>query len=219
MKKKILLPAAALVLLAILSGCAPKKNTVTILYTNDIHTYVNNMVTEEDGSEHPGMNYGKIAAMKKDLQAAGETVLLVDAGDHLQGTAYGALDEGRAITDLMNAAGYDLATPGNHEFDYGLFRFFSSMAKAKFPYISCNFYEVSTESPLLQPSYVVQCGDKKVAFVGISSPETMYSTTPRYFQDAAGMPTVSTEGCPLAAYENYLLNYEDAFGSGRITVK
>ena len=84
---------------------AAEKEDVTILYTNDIHTYI-----DQD------LNYAKLAAYKKTFTNA----ILVDAGDHIQGTAYGSMDKGETIIKLMNAAGYDLATLGNHEFDYGM---------------------------------------------------------------------------------------------------
>ena len=87
------------------------KADVTILYTNDVHTYIDN--------KSPKPTYAAIAALKKSIEDTGRDVLLVDAGDHIQGTAYGSMDDGATIIELMNEAGYDLATPGNHEFDYG----------------------------------------------------------------------------------------------------
>ena len=86
------------------------KSDVTILYTNDVHTYID--------KQSPKLTYAAIADLKQSYQNAGKDVLLVDAGDHVQGTAYGSMDEGASIIKLMNAAGYDVATPGNHEFDY-----------------------------------------------------------------------------------------------------
>ena len=94
----------------------PKKSSITILYTNDAHTYIDN--------ENPAPTYAGIAALKQSYEDAGMDVLLVDAGDHIQGTAYGAMDKGASIIQLMNSAGYDLATLGNHEFDYGMDRIF-----------------------------------------------------------------------------------------------
>ena len=88
------------------------KADVTILYTNDVHTYIDN--------KSPKPTYAAIAALKKSIEDTGRDVLLVDAGDHIQGTAYGSMDDGATIIELMNEAGYDLATPGNHEFDYGI---------------------------------------------------------------------------------------------------
>ena len=87
-----------------------KLPEITILYTNDVHTYIDH--------KSPELTYASIAALKKSYEEQGKNVLLVDAGDHIQGTAYGSMDDGATIIRLMNEAGYDLATPGNHEFDY-----------------------------------------------------------------------------------------------------
>ena len=88
------------------SACYPGSfKDITILYTNDVHTYID--------KKSPELTYAAIAALKKSYQDAGKNVLLVDAGDHIQGTAYGSMDEGASIIQLMNAAGYDVATPGN----------------------------------------------------------------------------------------------------------
>ena len=102
---------------------------ITILYTNDVHTYMNN-----DGDDE--FNYAKLATLKKQYK----DVLLVDAGDHIQGTAYGSMDKGKTIVELMNAAGYDIATLGNHEFDYGMEGTMNVIDWADYEYISCNFF-------------------------------------------------------------------------------
>ena len=107
LKKTVsILLAAVLVLSA--AACAPKtatapaKNAAVILYTNDTHTFINNKTKQSDGTEKRGMSFSNVAALKKELQEAGENVILADAGDHVQGSAYGALDQGRAIVNLMN---------------------------------------------------------------------------------------------------------------------
>ena len=159
------------------SACFPGSvKDITILYTNDVHTYID--------KKSPELTYAAIAALKKSYQDAGKDVLLVDAGDHIQGTAYGSMDEGASIIQLMNAAGYDVATPGNHEFDYGMDRFFELTKMANFPYISCNF---NKHGELQFAPYVIKEFDGvKIAFVGISTPKTLTSSTPKYFQDENG---------------------------------
>ena len=112
---------------------AGQEGPVTILYTNDIHTYIDNNVGE--GNEN-GLTYSKVAGYKNSLDGA----LLVDAGDAIQGTAYGSMDEAPPSRSLMNAAGYDAATLGNHEFDYDMEGCLAAIDAAEFPYISCNFY-------------------------------------------------------------------------------
>ncbi len=170
-----------------------EKDAVSILYTNDVHTYIDN--------ESPELTYAAIAALKQSCIDNGENVLLVDAGDHAQGTAYGSMDEGETIIRLMNAAGYDLATLGNHEFDYGMARARALVQEADFPYISCNFVSVDAGNALTKGLTPVHLGDNgvvwnvlddikvftiggvRIAFVGITTPETIRASTPAYFMD------------------------------------
>lgn len=170
----------------ICAGCAAKKEDVTILYTNDVHTYINNTTQNEAGEEVKLLSYASVAAMKKDLESKGENVLLVDAGDHSQGTAFGGLDEGASIIKIMNKAGFDVATFGNHEFDYGMFRTFAIMDEADFPYISCNFFSTETGKCVVEPYYIAEIGGVKIGFVGITTPETLTKSSPTYFQNEKG---------------------------------
>lgn len=155
-----------------------KSDDIVILYTNDVHTYI-------DGP----LSYDVIAALKEDLQTEYQHVLLVDAGDHIQGTAYGSMDQGKSIIDLMNAAGYDLATLGNHEFDYGMFGCLAAIDQADFPYVSCNFYNEADGvrgDTVLDAYTVFECGDQTISIIGITTPETFTKSTPAYFQDENG---------------------------------
>ena len=151
------------------------KADVTILYTNDVHTYIDN--------KSPKPTYAAIAALKKSIQDTGRDVLLVDAGDHIQGTAYGSMDDGATIIELMNEAGYDLATPGNHEFDYGMARAKAVLREAKFPYISCNWIDLRTGFRVLSSVKFFCVGGRRIAFVGVTTPETFTKSTPAYFMD------------------------------------
>ena len=158
---------------------AEPQGDIAILYTNDVHTYVDDV-----------LSYDVIAAVKAELAKQYEYVLLVDAGDHVQGTAYGSMDKGETIINLMNAAGYDVATLGNHEFDYGMEgRINVTDNWANFPYVSCNFYHeengVKGES-VLAPYVIFEFGGEKVAILGITTPETFTKSTPAYFQDENG---------------------------------
>ena len=153
------------------------KSDVTILYTNDVHTYID--------KQSPKLTYAAIADLKQCYQNAGKDVLLVDAGDHVQGTAYGSMDEGASIIKLMNAAGYDVATPGNHEFDYGMDRAKAIMKEADFPYLSCNWVDLRTTLRVLPSVKVFVRGGRRIAFVGVTTPETFTKSTPAYFMDKA----------------------------------
>ena len=157
---------------------AEKSNDIVILYTNDTHAYI-------DGP----LSFDTIGALKKNLEKQYRYVLLVDAGDHLQGTAFGSMDQGASVLKLMNKAGYDLATPGNHEFDYGMDTFLERAREAEFPYLSCNLYHqedgVRGEN-LLESFQAYHFGKEIVAFIGITTPETIVKSTPAYFQDENG---------------------------------
>ena len=157
---------------------AEKSNDIVILYTNDTHAYI-------DGP----LSFDTIGALKKELEKQYRYVLLVDAGDHLQGTAFGSMDQGASVLQLMNKAGYDLATPGNHEFDYGMDSFLERAREAEFPYLSCNLYHqedgVRGEN-LLESFQAYHFGKEIVAFIGITTPETIVKSTPAYFQDENG---------------------------------
>ena len=157
---------------------AEKSNDIVILYTNDTHAYI-------DGP----LSFDTIGALKKNLEKQYRYVLLVDAGDHLQGTAFGSMDQGASVLQLMNKAGYDLATPGNHEFDYGMDTFLERAREAEFPYLSCNLYHqedgVRGEN-LLESFQAYHFGKEIVAFIGITTPETIVKSTPAYFQDENG---------------------------------
>ena len=163
---------------AVVEETAAPAEDVVILYTNDVHTYIDGV-----------LSYDVIAALKAELETQYENVLLVDAGDAVQGTAYGSMDKGETIVKLMNAAGYDLATLGNHEFDYGMDGCMNVIDWAEFPYTSCNFYHekdgVKGEA-VLEAAHVFDFDGAKVAFIGITTPESFTKSTPAYFQDEQG---------------------------------
>jgi len=166
------------------SVITPSEDDIVILYTNDVHTYIAN---DQNKGHENDLTYSKIAGWKKSFPE--ENVLLVDAGDHVQGTAYGSMDKGATISALMNAAGYDVATLGNHEFDYGMDGAMAAIERAEFPYVSCNFYHETNGVPgerVLDAYTVLEAGGKKIAFVGITTPESFTKSTPAYFQDEEG---------------------------------
>ena len=182
-KRRIL--SLILTLTLIFSLVVPARavsENITIYYTNDIHTYIDNNIGE--GNEN-GLTYSKIAALKKNTPNS----ILVDAGDHIQGTAYGSMDKGATIIELMNAAEYDVATLGNHEFDYGLDVCLSSTESSDHKYVSCNFIHETNGvdgDAVLDAYTIIESAGKKIAFIGITTPETFTSSTPAYFQDEAG---------------------------------
>ncbi len=148
---------------------------LAILYTNDVHCAVDS-----------GIGYAGVAALKKQLLDEGCYVALVDAGDAVQGDAIGTLSKGSYIVDIMNEVGYDVMTPGNHEFDYGMDRFFELRDMAKFPIVSANFVDLATGKPVLDQFAMLTFNGVNVAFVGVSTPMTISTSTPAFFQDASG---------------------------------
>ena len=167
MRKKltnILLLLLFIIMLAVPTYAADES--IDVFYTNDIHSYINNHAEDENA-----LTYSKIAALK----ASSKNAVLVDAGDHVQGTAYGGMDSGATILDLMNAAGYDAATLGNHEFDYGMERCLTLLDEADFPYASCNFRHERNgrlTDTVLDSFVILETAGKRIAFVGITTPET-----------------------------------------------
>ena len=147
---------------------------VVVLYTNDVHCGIEDAI-----------GYAGLAAYEKAFEKLGYTVALVDNGDAIQGGPIGTLSKGEYIVDIMNEVGYDVATIGNHEFDYGMDQFMALREKAQFPYVSANFCDLEG-NPVLDPYVILELGDWKVAFVGASTPETFTKSTPTYFQDDAG---------------------------------
>ena len=148
---------------------------VVVLHTNDIHCGV-----------AQNLHIAQLAQYKHDLMKKNPNVLLVDAGDAIQGEPLGSLTEGAAIIRIMNSVGYDFAIPGNHEYDFGMTRFLELAPQQKCGYYSCNFLDKRTGNPLL-PSYKIFTLDgKKIAFVGVTTPETLISSTPVFFQNDEG---------------------------------
>lgn len=162
---------------------------IVILYTNDFHSHIANtkQIEKTDGTseEVPALRMSHVSQMAQDLRDEGYSVLLVDAGDEVQGSTYGAIDEGDTVIRLMNAAGYQLATPGNHEFDYGMFRLFQLADMAEYPYISSNFHSLIGEDPF-EDTATFEFDGKTITFVGVTTPEAITSSTPTYFQNESG---------------------------------
>ena len=148
---------------------------VVILHTNDIHCGV------EDNA-----GVARLSRYKKDLKKQGFAVLLVDAGDAVQGAPIGKLSKGESLVNIMNAIGFDFLIPGNHEFDYGMEQFFKLNALQKTHYSSCNFTDLRTGAQPLMTFKIIEAGGHKLGFVGVTTPETLTSSTPKYFQDEKG---------------------------------
>lgn len=161
------------------TDAAADTSPIVILHTNDVHCGIDDSI-----------GYAGLAAYKSEMEAqyGADRVTLVDADDAIQGGAVGTLSDGAYVIDIMNQVGYDLAVPGNHEFDYGTGNFLElATNRAKFPYLSCNFRELATGSTVLNSYWIEDYDGVKVAYVGISTPESLSKTTPAHFQDGNGV--------------------------------
>lgn len=184
--KRITAILAALALLFCFASCsksetaptatdtaAQKNGDIIILFTSDVHCGV-----DKD------FGYAGLQQIRSTLDEQGYTTLLVDDGDSIQGETLGTLTKGEAIIGLMNAMKYDVAIPGNHEFDYGADHFLELTEKAEFPYISCNL--TKNGERIFEPYTIKEVQGKKIAFVGVTTPETLTSSTPTNFQNENG---------------------------------
>ncbi|MBR1831038.1 MAG: 5'-nucleotidase C-terminal domain-containing protein [Ruminiclostridium sp.] len=167
--------ASAAVQVPVYAEDSGKSDDIVILYTNDVHCGID-----------VNIGYDGLALYKREMQAQYENVLVVDAGDAIQGMPVGTLSKGAYITRLMNAVGYDAATLGNHEFDYSLKTLQVRAEELDCGYVSANFYNKETGKPLFDAYKIIEAGDKKIAFVGATTPETLSGSTPIYFQNDAG---------------------------------
>ncbi len=168
-----------------------KTDKIVILHTNDVHCQIDQAVKEDKETGNKtitAMGYASVAAYKAEMEKeyGKGNVTLVDAGDAIQGGAIGTLTKGASLVDIMNKVGYDLAVPGNHEFDYGMDNFLSlAKDKAQYTYICSNFTDLKG-TPVFDAYKIVEYGKVKVAYVGIDTPEAFVKSTPTYFQDGKG---------------------------------
>ncbi len=177
MKKFLALLMAAMMLFSVAAMAeeAPAGLTknVVVLFTSDAHAGIDQ-----------GWGYAGVAAIRDGL-AVNNHVVLVDNGDAIQGETIGTLTNGKALVELMNVVGYDVAVPGNHEFDYGMDNFLAlANDVAAYPYVSANF--TYKDEPVFAPYVIKEFDGVKIAFVGITTPKTITSSTPTYFQDENG---------------------------------
>ena len=150
----------------------PEEKDLLILYTSDVHCAVDR-----------GWGYVGLCAMKQRL-SKDYNLILVDDGDAIKGEPIGLFTKGESIINIMNAVGYDIAIPGNHEFDYGADYFLELTKKANFPYLSCNV--TKNGELVLEPWLIREIGGMKIGFVGVTTPDTLRGPNPQLFQDGNG---------------------------------
>ena len=151
---------------------ASNNDDIIILYENDVHCEVT--------------GYSKLSAMKKELQKKYAYVGVVSCGDYIQGSSLGVISKGEYIVKLMNLVGYDAVTLGNHEFDYKLERLEELIAMMDTKPVCCNLQRIGETESYFKPYSIVSYGDVDIAYIGITTPSTITSSSPAQFKDEAG---------------------------------
>lgn len=210
MKKLIALLLAVCMVLGLMTtvfAADEKSNDIVILHTDDAHCGVND-----------NLGYAGVAAYKAEMQKTHNYVALVDCGDAIQGESIGTLSAGAYLVDIMNEVGYDFAAFGNHEFDYKLPQLAKLTKQAKYQYLACNFKYIGkgTSDLNYKPYEIVTYGDKKVAFIGIVTPESFTKSTPAYFQDESGnyIYSFSEDETGTALYETVQKTVDEVRAAG-----
>ena len=147
-----------------------------ILHTNDVH------VGYEDN-----IGYDGLALYKKELEELYDHVLLIDAGDAIQGAPIGSISKGAELIKMMNRLGYDLAVPGNHEFDFGFEALDDRSEELQCGYTCANFCVTGGE-PVFKPWRILTAGDVKIGFVGVVAPDTFVKSVIKDILNEAGEP-------------------------------
>lgn len=174
-----LIKTALVILLALsISACGNKnrlKDDIHIVFTSDVHCGVDENI-----------GYAGLRQYVDELKIDHDHVTLVDLGDFAQGGTLGSLSKGEIIVDIMNDVGYDIATFGNHEFDYGMDGLKNIIDRAEFEMIACNVaYSGNSDNVFADiPEYVIKDYDGvKVGYVGIITPQSLKTSTPKYFME------------------------------------
>ena len=150
------------------------QKDIVVLYTNDVHCAIDNNI-----------GYAGLATYKAEMEKD-NFVVLVDAGDAIQGDTIGTVSKGEYLVDIMNEVGYDFCVLGNHEFDYGTDVLSSLLEKAKAQYLNATITYTGNGKNLLAktvPYAIERYGFLDVAFIGVSTPESITKSTPRCFME------------------------------------
>ena len=186
MKHKLLLLLVFSFYFLLSPASAQQPGDLVLLYENDVHCALH--------------GYPVIAGLRDSLQRQGCSVGILSEGDFSFGGLMGTASKGLYIIRLMNAVGYDAACVGNHEFDMGIPHLMKMDSLLRAPLLSCNFRSSnSPNSPFMLPYVMRRYGARKVAFVGVTTPSTIYSASPVYFQDDSGRYIYNFNANGLAA--------------------
>ncbi|MEE0969959.1 MAG: bifunctional UDP-sugar hydrolase/5'-nucleotidase [Clostridia bacterium] len=200
--KKIILVVLSLILVLgmfpTVTFAEATSDDIIILYENDVHCAVE--------------GYSKLAAMKNELKQTYKYVGVVSCGDYIQGSSLGAISRGEYIIELMNLVGYDAITLGNHEFDFRLDRLQELVDMMETKPVCCNFKEIGEDTSYFDPYKIVSYGDVDIAYIGITTPSTISSSSPAQFKDENGNYKYSFN--PTTLYEVVQENIDAAEAEG-----
>ena len=200
--KKIILVVLSLILVLgmfpTVTFAEATSDDIIILYENDVHCAVE--------------GYSKLAAMKNELKETYTHVGVVSCGDYIQGSSLGAISRGEYIIELMNLVGYDAVTLGNHEFDFRLDRLEELVDMMETKPVCCNFQKIGEDTSYFDPYKIVSYGDVDIAYIGITTPSTISSSSPAQFKDENGNYKYSFN--PTTLYEVVQENIDAAEAEG-----
>ena len=179
MKNKILSALLCVAILFTMSACTAQgvqSDDIIVLFTNDVHCGIDDNI-----------GYAGLSAYKKDMEKEYRYVVLADCGDFTQGSYESTVSNGEYPVDIMNSVGYDFAIIGNHEFDYGAEQLKKNIQRSKAQFLNCNItYSGFGENWIgeqTKPYEIRTFGRVKVAFIGVSTPHTVYSCSPLCFME------------------------------------
>ncbi len=182
MKKSFLLTRVSMLLVCVLLFCAISplsvvaeelnSDEIIILYENDVHCNVS--------------GYSKLSAMKQQYETTHEYVGVVSVGDFVQGDTLGTISKGEYIVNIMNMVGYDAITLGNHEFDYKLERLDEICNSLDTKPVCSNFVSLNDNTSVYEPYVMKSYGDIDIAYIGVTTPDTLTSSSPIQFMDENG---------------------------------
>ena len=200
--KKIILVVLSLILVLgmfpTVTFAEATTDDIVILYENDVHCAVE--------------GYSKLSAMKEKLKQTYTYVGVVSCGDYIQGSSLGAVSQGEYIIELMNLVGYDAVALGNHEFDFRLDRLEELIGMMDTKPVCCNFQKIGEDKSYFDPYKIVSYGDIDIAYIGITTPSTISSSSPKQFKDETGNYKYSFN--PTTLYEVVQKNIDAAEADG-----
>ncbi len=164
----------ALIALMMFNATICAAAELIIFHTNDMHSRI---LDTDDGGHSIGL--AEISAAVKKVKAKNPATLWFDAGDTFHGMPMITISRGESLVPLLNEAGLDAMTAGNHDFNYGSAQLEKLVKQLKFPLLDANVVRKSNGKLLFKPYKIFKVDGIKVGVFGLSTPETMFKTNPK----------------------------------------